>query len=267
MNELEKRRGFSGSTLKLIAIVTMLVDHTAATILTRNLLAKGYYDVYNSGDMNAIMQFSMENRGLIMLIGVMRLIGRIAFPIFCFLLVEGFLHTRNVKKYAGRLAIFALISEIPFDLAISGSPFFIEYQNVMVTLLIGLLVLIGLDFVEKKNLNKVLNVVMHIVVIAVGMAVAKLLKTDYDWSGVLCISIFYLLRQKNVLRGFVAVLELAVVNLMEAAAFIDVLFIAKYNGQRGINLKYVFYAFYPVHLLILWFICYLLGTGSINTLV
>lgn len=81
---------------------------------------------------------------------VLRGIGRVAFPIFCFLLVEGFLHTKNVWKYAGRLALFALVSEIPFDLAFQGEWLFMGYQNIFFTLLVGLLVMIAFQTAEEK---------------------------------------------------------------------------------------------------------------------
>ena len=134
---IRERKGISGSTLKLIAIFTMFIDHTAAVILTRILISKGYYDVYNTGDMNLIMQFSLDNASLIMINSIMRMIGRIAFPIFCFLIVEGFLRTRNVYKYALRLGIFAIVTEIPFDWALTGKAFYGGYQNVLLKLLVG----------------------------------------------------------------------------------------------------------------------------------
>ncbi|MBP3544518.1 MAG: hypothetical protein J6J86_09845, partial [Lachnospiraceae bacterium] len=127
------KKGLAGSTLKIIAIITMFIDHIGAAIFENNeitmcVMAKGEhaYVIWGLADL------------------VLRLIGRIAFPIFCFLLVEGFLHTRDVKKYALRLGAFCLISEIPFNLAFFGQPLYAGHQNVFFTLLIGLLVLIGL---------------------------------------------------------------------------------------------------------------------------
>ena len=95
--EESKKWGATGSTLKMIAIITMLVDHTAAIVLERVLWAHNFSSVT-----------------IYWVYVVMRSIGRLGFPIFCFLLIEGFCHTRNVKKYAGRLFLFALISLILF---------------------------------------------------------------------------------------------------------------------------------------------------------
>ena len=132
-----RKRGLSGSTIKLIAVAAMLIDHTAAVILARRIIAN------NRG--LAIMDAGsgafgwMADRALLYAVyRIMRLIGRLGFPIFCFLLAEGFVRTRNVKKYALRLGIFALISEIPFDLALTGRAYNPGYQNVYFTLLLGL---------------------------------------------------------------------------------------------------------------------------------
>ena len=128
-----ERKGLSGSALKIIAIVTMLIDHIAATVIIR------------------ILKFGGYNDGLYQLYRVMRNIGRIAFPIFCFLLVEGFMHTRDREKYALRLGCFAAVSEIPFDLAFNGKVLEVGYQNVFFTLLLGLLTMMAYDAVMNQS--------------------------------------------------------------------------------------------------------------------
>ena len=264
----KKKGGITGSTLKWIAIVTMLIDHIAATVLTRMLIDRGYYDIMFGDDMNAMVQFSQANAGLILVMTLMRCVGRIAFPIFCFLLVEGFLHTSNVKKYLLRLAAFTVVTEIPFNLAIAGSPFFLEYQSVMVTLLIAMLMLCGFKWVEGTEWKNALKIVACLGIAVVASGAAVLLKTDYSWSGVLCIAgMYYLGKQGKKVRGaFLGCAFLIMAGLMEVIALIGVAFIAFYNGERGMKMKYFFYAFYPAHLFILWVICALLGLGSINTL-
>ena len=131
--------GISGSTLKLIAILSMLIDHAGATII-RTLWQSP-----------VISSSVSQSRLWSEIYKISRSVGRIAFPIFCFMIVEGFLHKRNVWRYARRLFLFSLISEIPFDLALKGSWYFPEKQNVYFTLLIGLLVLIGLRFFLESS--------------------------------------------------------------------------------------------------------------------
>lgn len=264
----QKEGGLTGSTLKWIAIVTMFIDHFAAAYLTRILIDRGYYDIMLGSDQDAMIAFSQANAVLILVMTLLRCVGRIAFPIFCFLLVEGFMHTSNVKKYVLRLALFAVVTEVPFNLAIAGSPFFMQYQSVMVTLLIAMLMLCGLKWVEGKEWKKPVNAVACLAVVAAAAAVALLLKTDYDWSGVLCIAgMYYFSKQGKKVRGaFLGCAFLIMANIMEIFALIGVAFIAFYNGKRGMKMKYFFYAFYPVHLFLLWLLCALLGMGGINTM-
>ena len=125
--------GISGSTLKIIALVTMLTDHIGAAIIEPVLIQKAERMHIQWGSYSDLI---LIDKTLGTAYIAMRYIGRIAFPIFCFLLVEGFLHTRNVRRYAFRLFLFALISEIPFDLAFHHQLFCMDYQNVFFTLFI-----------------------------------------------------------------------------------------------------------------------------------
>ena len=144
------RGGVTGSTLKIIAIIAMFIDHTAAIVLERMIYMPKYASISLYG-----------------IYGVMRLIGRLGFPIFCFLLIEGLCYTKDVKKYAGRLFLFALVSEIPFDLGFAGKAFYWQYQNVFFTLFIGLLVLIVFRYVEgKMSWNPIVRAVLHVPVLA-----------------------------------------------------------------------------------------------------
>ena len=185
----------------------------------------------------------------------MRAIGRLAFPIFCFLIVEGFYHTRNVSKYLFRLGIFAFISEIPFDLAIYGEPFYEYSQSVYFTLFIGLAVIYGLQKLENINFSNIgLFFLCQCIVILAGCMLAVIVRADYDAMGVILIAAFYLFREKK-LYLIVAVLLITIFHGgMEGLASLSLLFILQYNGQRGPKVKYAFYVFYPVHLLALYFI-------------
>lgn len=241
------KRGISGSTLKIIAIIAMLTDHIGAVVVL------------------GFLQHAWYGRWLVILYYVMRLlIGRIAFPIFCFLLVEGFCHTHNVAKYASRLFVFALISEIPFNLAFEGKLFAPAYQNVFFTLFIGLLVMIAYRWIAEKLQAAVwIKLILYIAALGAGMGLAFFLKTDYDAIGVGCIMALYIFRRNKAAQitagcaGFFASCFFTGGSELTAPlAFIPIGF---YNGRRGLKMKYFFYLFYPIHLLVLYFIVYFLG--------
>lgn len=219
------KTGISGSTLKIIAIAAMLIDHIGAVFL-------GTYEIPYY---------------------ICRLIGRIAFPIFCFLLIEGFLHTKSLPKYCFRLALFALISEIPFDLAFNGTPFVWDSQNVFFTLLIGLLVISFMKYVNDKLPNQTeIRLLLRAAALVCGMLATDFLKTDYSDIGVLCIVFLYLLYGKRTTAMAVACVLLCFLSRLEITAFTTVFLVKNYNGKRGISLKYIFYIFYPLHLIILY---------------
>lgn len=182
------------------------------------------------------------------------LIGRIAFPIFCFVLVEGFCHTGNRKKYLMRLWIGAVASEIPFDMAFFGQFYSFEGQNVLFTMLIGMLALIGME--KCSNRMKVLPV-------AAAMITAWLLKVDYGFYGIWLIVMFYLLRGMK--RELVTVqvgsyiASMALYGWIQVFSVLALPFVACYNGEKGKGLKYFFYVFYPMHLIVLTVIRFIMG--------
>ncbi len=267
---------FTGYHLKIIALITMFIDHIAAVVIWRVYVAS--FSITGSMQMSdyvgdKIIAWVADNQELVYgIYEVMRYIGRMAFPIYCFLLVEGFLYTRSVKKYALRLFLFALISEIPFDLAIAGQWWSLEYGNVFFTLLSGLLLIWALSYVEKfyefwmeKNWDSFLGKLMvaiagGFVAIVLGGFAEIVLKADYGMAGVFAIAVMYLFRQMRELGFILAILLLSVMSSnTEILALLMLYPLMKYDGTRGKNIKYVFYAFYPVHLLILGLIC--LGLG------
>ena len=237
--------GLSGSTVKMVGIVTMFIDHVGAALIARILLGGGYTQ--------ELYRFYM----------VLREIGRLGFPIFCFLLVEGFDKTHSKVKYGIRLGVFALISEIPFDLVFLSRVLEFSYQNVFFTLLLGFLCLCVFDFLEKKKMPKALTLVLDLAVLAVFMWTAKFLRSDYGAMGVLAIAVIYMLRRFKAMSMAGGCVILCLKNLNELPAFFTLIPIALYNGKRGWKLKYFFYAFYPAHLLLLWLVAQLLGMGSI----
>lgn len=229
----------SGNGLKLIAITTMFLDHIGVAILENPAL----YDKLGASSLEVDVFFNDPRLTWLLVVDlILRAIGRIAFPIFCFLLVEGFLHTRDLRRYAGRMLFFAVITEVPFDLAFSGSWFAPGYQNVYFTLFLGLLAMTVLRrFGDRSPLGFLL---------ALGCAgVAELARVDYGAFGVVLILIFYLFRERKVARTVVG----CVATCWELTAPLAFLPIAAYNGQRGRwNGKYFFYLFYPGHILLLY---------------
>ena len=241
---LENRRGISQETLKLIACITMLIDHIGATLVVRHMQSNPGADpemmnVYN----------------------IMRIIGRIAFPIYCFLLVEGVHRTRDSKKYGMQLFIGMLLSETPFDLAFSfrGRMFFDWTSNsVMVTLLLGFLMIEAMKRLEGFR---------RIVVILPFYVAAELLHTDYAGMGILLIAVFALTRgvsHEKLLCTLGAALvlcsggrDMQILGIWistESFALLSLIPIFCYDGRKLTHSKAVqwaFYLFYPVHIALL----------------
>lgn len=252
------RTGITGSTLKIIAMITMLIDHIGATIVLQ-LVQR------NSDNFDAFGNVRMT--GMVILYYVLRGIGRLAFPIFIFLLLEGFQYTHNRFLYIGRLLLFAIISEIPFDLAVNlstnsilkGHVLEFASQNVFFTLAIGMIVLTALEGLRVLQIDTILKTILIVGVTALGATLAYALHTDYGAIGVLAICAAYGFRnQKKELQMAVPCIVLSVLNMSELCALADAGIVHFYNGKRGLKLKWVFYIFYPLHLLILAGICVLL---------
>lgn len=273
MTEIEMtdlgKRGLSGSTLKIIAIITMFIDHVGATILAR--MIRGYWQLSETvtweGLWNCFPWMASADR-LLSVYETMRAIGRIAFPIYCFLLVEGFEKTRSRRGYAMRLGIFALISEVPFDLAFNGRIMDLSYQNVFFTLFLGLLTMAACEKIRMHRwgktpiIDQILRCSFLFLGVAAGALAAELLKCDYGARGVFCILALYLLKRDKGMQ----MVGGAVSFCWEMPAPLAFLPIACYNGRRGLNLKYVFYAFYPLHLFLLYLLCTWIGIEGLPAL-
>lgn len=233
-----KKPALSGSALKILALMIMFIDHIGAVIVQRTMSMPGFnHDFWSS------------------FYWPIRYVGRIAFPIFCFLLVEGFVHTSDIKKYLFRLLLFALISEIPFDLGVSGKLIDWNYQNVFWELAVGILALYVFRGIEEKKLNTMTKIIYRLFVIAVFALGAQGLHLDYGMYGIISIVALYVFRQNK----WTQLLLGAVSFCWEPVAPLAFLVIAFYNGKRGRNLKYAFYAFYPAHLLLLYIIARVIG--------
>ncbi len=185
MTALSPRCSFSGTALKTIACITMLIDHIGASCIEAGILTPGL-------DSGTLSRDTLSAYPLYRLDRLLRFTGRLAFPIFCFLLVEGFVHTHDVKKNtSGGCSCFALISEVPFDLAFFRTPFALDHQNVYWTLALGVLAMAGLKHYEKPDGSASWKGLLC----AAGCTLAALLAcTDYNGIGVLIICALYLTR-------------------------------------------------------------------------
>lgn len=227
----------SGSWLKVLAMVAMLIDH----------LAFHYWVMFPQ--MHEPL-FSIGHRGITPYI-LMRCVGRLAFPIFAFLLVEGFCHTRSRKRYGLSLFVFALISELPWNLVHSGTWHYAS-QNVLFTLLLGFLGLCAIEYYQNDWRRQTFSLVGLLVV-------SVFLRADFGCSGYGFILMLYVLRRRRLWQAVIGSCMLGS-RWIAGLAFIP---INMYNGRRGFiqgpAAKYVFYVFYPLHL----FIIYLLASGKI----
>lgn len=225
-----------GSILKLIAIITMLIDHLALILLSNESFAT-----------EAILTIGSKQ---ISIYFILRKVGRLAFPIFCFLITQGFLHTKNLKKYLLNLLVFAFVSEIPFNLMISGKLFYLGKQNIYFTLLLGVIALWTIDNIS--------NSFKKFLILALIIAAAIILKVDYGQTGVMLIILIYILRDMPAVQAILALPFLS----GGYAALCSFVPINMYNGKRGFikgkALKYLFYAFYPLHIIILLLIKYII---------
>ena len=212
---MNKRLGLNGFQLKWVAIITMCLDHVGAVLFPQYL--------------------------------VFRIIGRLAFPIFTFLLVEGFMHTSNENRYLLRLGLFALISEIPFDLAFQREIFSFSHQNVFFSLFLGLLLLVAQNRIQKNSIRILVSLFI--------MLAAYFGRVDYNFVGILFILGFYYFRDSRRNQCIcLIILNLACfgINTIQAVACLSAILIWFYNGEKGKSMKYFFYLFYPLHLLVIY---------------
>ena len=224
------KKCLSQEWLKIIACVIMLIDHIGAVLLPQYIW--------------------------------LRYIGRIAFPIYCFLLAEGVHYTKNPQKYGLRLAAGALLSEIPFDLALFGglTPY---CQSVMLTLLIA--------FCMALCMKRTKNTLLRVLLVIPFAVMAEWLRTDYGGMGVALVAVFVLTRDLPY-KGLFQTLCMAPILWMmeglwvdiagvlipvEMLALLSMVPIALYSGQKttaGRGVQTAFYLFYPVHLTILFIV-------------
>lgn len=235
------RMEMTSMSLRVMAMVFMLCDHLWATVVPGN--------------------------------DWLTCLGRIAYPIFAFLLVEGYLHTRNLKKYVGRLLISAILSEIPFNLVMGSSFFYPIHQNVIWTFLLGIF-LIHLNEKARVSEKLWLRILTAVATVVMGSLLGIIFFVDYYHAGVLTILVFYFFRGRKwwnflgqaillayinieILSGYSYVISLfgnTYYFVRQSFALLALIPIWLYRGKQGPHnkaLQYSYYAFYPVHLLIL----------------
>jgi hypothetical protein len=238
--------------LKIIALITMIIDHI------------GYALELNS-DISKYLHINTF---------YCRLVGRIAFPIYAFLIAEGCKYTKDIKKYMKRLFLFALISEIPFDMLVDVGrpnnyklPYFFSFstQNVLFTLLFGVIVIFLFNKIKENT--KILSRFINSITIVLVLTISNIFNNDYGLLGVL--TIFFMYIAKNKMERFLVVVILALFDhigtkgslgielLYVTFTSISIIPIYLYNGKVGIKLKYLFYWSYPIHMALICNIIYL----------
>lgn len=235
----------SNFTLKCVALTCMTLDHVGAVLLSGNL--------------------SIIFRG----------IGRIAFPLYCFLLVEGFKHTKSKKLYLLRMSIMAVVSEPIYDWTFYRQIPYWGNQNIFFTLCCGLSFLIIADITSqlKKYFRFPCLYCIFLFLEATFIAgISYFIQADYHIFGIAIISSFYLFREKPKLKSLtflICILGLTIANtrIIQLCSILALVPIYLYNGKRGVHLKYFFYVYYPLHLLTLSLLIVtpLVGIGVLTT--
>lgn len=234
--------------LKIFACITMFIQSVGITIIEKGIINLGQYTQQELSEAMANDKNLMAAAGAG---SVMQLIGGLSVPVFAYLLVEGFRNTSDFRKYLLSMFIFAIISEIPYDLANSQKIVDWGSQNGLVTMCICLLMLYFLDlFKEKKGVA--INIFRAVIVLCAVVWVTVFVAA-YGLCMVLLTAVFYLFYSRNVLK---TVLGMAV-SLLYVTGPLSFYGIWFYNEERKNRLpKYVYYIFYPAHLLVLGIISY-----------
>ena len=229
-NTGENRYGLlTGTGLKLIAMASMVLDH-----LGDNFFPGAVW---------------------------MRALGRIAMPVFAFCVAEGFIHTHDRMRYFRRLGLFGVVSEVPFDLVTAGKLLEFGHQNIMASFFWAILALLCFEAVTGPSPSRG-RFALGVGVLLLFVAASLPLGLDYNMVAVGLICIYYLLRHKALaLRNAVAMVYHALLRNVGIYWFglLGFLPIFLYNGQRGKGLKWLFYGFYPGHLLLIYLLRSLLA--------
>jgi len=233
----------SADWLKIFACATMLLQSIGITIIEKGII---HLNQYTQAELSEALA---EDSQLMVIAGigsVLQLIGGLAVPLFAYLLVEGFRNTSNYRKYLLSMVVFALVSEIPYDLANSQGLIDWSSQNALVTMCICLLMLYFLDlFKDRKSIA--ISFLKGVIVLC-AIVWVTVLKAAYGLCMVLLVAIFYLFYSRNVLKTILGMIA-SLLYVTGPLSFYGIWFYSE--ERKNILPKYAYYAFYPLHLLVL----------------
>lgn len=240
-----REKGLSGNALKALACFFMFFDHLAQGVALRSL-GFSYLGISEMASMPIPARLA----------GISVLFGRIAFPIFCFFLVQGILLTRDANKQIMRLLIFGLISEIPFDLGLFGEIFYWDHQNVMFTLATGAAVVSLIEKIRKREVSEYKKWIGIGLVVLAGGFLAEGLRFDYGFNGVFAIALLYAASSDRIKSLFMGLIAFLFEAPFYGTVYLALPLLYTYNGRRGRGNRYGFYLFYPGHLLFLYLLSF-----------
>lgn len=240
-----REKGLSGNALKMIACFFMFFDHMSQGVALNN---SGFMPTGVTTSWGIPVLWGIPTASLLATLTTMA--GRIAFPIFCFFLVQGVLLTGDYKKQIQRLLLFAVLSEVPFDLGLFGQAVYWGHQNVLFELALGAATIVGLKKIADGSIKR--KKIWSIVLFIITALFAEFLAFDYGASGIIAMVLFYLVfnnRRRTMLMGLVGFLFEAP---FYGTVYLSLPLIYQYNGKRGRGGRWFFYIFYPAHLLALY---------------
>ena len=242
MSDLRDRRKLphvevTAATLKWYGCITMLFYSVSMTVIQNGLL---HVNQYTNPELRQMWAEDPQLMALSSWAAVFQLLGGLGIPVFAFLLVEGFLHTGSFSVYLIRMTAFALVSEIPYDYAMTGRLLDWSSQNMLFTLVIGLVMLYGLRLFQAGRGVKLLIVLSAVLW-------GLLMRSQFGFCMILLIAVYYLMREHRA-KFWVS----GAISLMYITGPVSNFVLTRYNHQPGSqSWKYLFYFLYPAHLLIL----------------
>lgn len=225
MEKIKSIKGINGAQLKYIAFASMFIDHFNKAIITPFLTGTG---------------------PMVIITTIFDILGRIAFPIFAFMVVEGFFKTKSQWKYLRNLLIFAVISEIPYDMFQSAEFVNTWSQNILWGLALGLFTIMVIDKLKDYIKKRPLWVFVSLLIVALSSLGSMLISSDYEYYAIIIIYLYYIFYDKRLLASGLGYL----VIIKEIYAILGFATVLLYNGEKGKQNKIFNYLFYPVHLLI-----------------